>query len=40
MFIPLRATLALHTPTVAMTTAAELEKVKRLEAVLVHCRGA
>ena len=35
---PLRATLALHTPTVAMPTAAELEKLKRLEAVLEHCR--
>ena len=35
---PLRAALALHTPAVAMPTAAELEKLKRLEAVLEHCR--
>ncbi|KAJ8333570.1 hypothetical protein SKAU_G00415780 [Synaphobranchus kaupii] len=36
--VPLRDALALHTTNVAMPTAAELEKLKKLEAVLEHCR--
>ncbi|XP_056120600.1 uncharacterized protein LOC130097683 [Rhinichthys klamathensis goyatoka] len=35
---PLRDALALHTTNVAMPTATELEKLKKLEAVLEHCR--
>ncbi|KAL2088070.1 hypothetical protein ACEWY4_012284 [Coilia grayii] len=35
---PLRAALALHSTKVAMPTATELEKTKKLEAVLEHCR--
>ncbi|XP_038149644.1 E3 SUMO-protein ligase ZBED1-like [Cyprinodon tularosa] len=35
---PLRDALALHATNVAMPTATELEKLKKLEAVLEHCR--
>ncbi|XP_046907209.1 E3 SUMO-protein ligase ZBED1-like [Hypomesus transpacificus] len=35
---PLRDALAQHTTNVAMPTATELEKLKKLEAVLEHCR--
>ncbi|XP_077065477.1 E3 SUMO-protein ligase ZBED1-like [Siphateles boraxobius] len=35
---PLRDALALHTTKVAMLTATELEKLKKLEAVMEHCR--